>query len=54
MWSAPNIIREIKSYRMGVVGHAAYVEEMRNILVRTPEEKSTWRDLVVDGRIILN
>jgi len=45
-YAPPNIIRVIKSWRMGWVGHVAHIGGMRNvykILVWTPEGKRWLR-----------
>ena len=54
--SSPNIVRVIKSRRMGWAGHVARMGEERvvyRVLVGKPEGKNHWRDLGIDGWIIL-
>jgi len=55
-YSSPNIVRVIKSRRMRWAGHVARMGEDREVyrvLVGKSEGKSHWRDLGVDGWIIL-
>ena len=54
--SSPNIVRVIKSRRMRWAGHVARMGEQMGVyrvLVGKPEERDHWRDLGVDGWIIL-
>jgi hypothetical protein len=54
LYSSPNIIRQIKSRRMGWIGHVACMGEGRNVyrvLVGKPEEKDHWEDQGTDGRM---
>ena len=56
LYSSPNIVRVIKSRRMRWTGHVARMGEERGVyrvLLRKPEGKNHWRDLGVDGWIIL-
>jgi len=56
LYSSPNIVRVIKSRRMGWAEHVARMGEMRGVyrvLVGRPEGKSHLGDPGVDGRIIL-
>ena len=56
LYFLPNIVRVIKSRRMGWAGHVTRMGEERRVyrvLVRKPEGKSHWVDLSVDGWIIL-
>ena len=56
LYSLPNIVRVVKSRRIGWAGHVARMGEDRGVhraLVRKPEGKSHWGDQDVDGRIIL-
>ena len=56
LYSAPNIVRVIKSRRMRLAGLVARMGEERGVyrvLVGKPEGKSHWGDLGVDGWIIL-
>jgi len=56
LYSSPNIVRVIKSRRMRWAGHVARMGEERGVcrvLVGKPEGRNHWRDLGVDGRIIL-
>jgi len=55
-YSSPNIVRVIKSRRMGWAGHVACMGEERwvyGFLLGKPEERNHWGELGVDGRIIL-
>ena len=56
LYSSPNIVRVIKSRRMRWAGHVARMGEERGVyrvLVGKPEGRRYWRDLGVDGWIIL-
>jgi hypothetical protein len=56
LYSSQNIVRVIKSRRMGWAGHVARMEEGRGVhklLVGKPEGKNHWGDQDVDGSIIL-
>ena len=56
LYSSPNIVRVIKWRRMRWAGHVARMGEEREVyrvLVGKPEGKNHWRDLGVDGWIIL-
>ena len=56
LYSLPNIVRVVKSTRMGWVGHVARTGEDRGVhrvLVGKPEGMSHGGDQDVDGRIIL-
>jgi hypothetical protein len=56
MYSAPNIIRVIKSRRMRWAVHVAGVGEGRGayrVLVGRPDGRRPLQDLAVDGKIIL-
>jgi hypothetical protein len=56
LYTSPDIIRVIKSWRIEWVGHTARKGEMRNaynVLVVKHEGKRPLVDLSVDGRIIL-
>ena len=56
LYSSPNIVRVIKSMRMGWVGHVARMEEGRGVhkvLVGNLRERDHWGCQDVDGRIIL-
>jgi len=56
LYSSPNIVRVIKSRRMGWTGHVARMGEERGVyrvLVGKTEGNSHWGDLGVDGWIIL-
>jgi hypothetical protein len=48
LYTSPNIITVIESRRMTWVGHAAYMQDMRNALVKKhagkrPLQRPTWR-----------
>jgi hypothetical protein len=54
LYSSPDIIRQIKSRRMGWVGHVARMGGGRNVyrvLMGKPEEKDHLKDQRVDGRM---
>jgi hypothetical protein len=54
LYSPPDIIRQIKSWRMGWAGHVARMGEGRNmyrILVGKPERKDHFEDQGIDGRM---
>jgi hypothetical protein len=56
LYISPNIIRVIKSRRMGWAGHVSCTGQTRNmyiILIRKPEGRDHLEDLGVDGKIIL-
>ena len=56
LYSSPNIVRVMKSRRMGWAGHVAPMEEgidAYRILVGNRRERDHWGDLGVNGRIIL-
>ena len=56
LYSSPNIVRVIKSRRMRWAGHVARMGEERGlyrVLVGKPEGRNQWRDLGIDGWIIL-
>jgi len=56
LYSSPNIVRVIKSRKMGWAGHVARMGERRGVyrvLVGKPEGKNHLGDPCVDGRIIL-
>jgi hypothetical protein len=56
LYSSPNIIRVIKSRKMRLAGHVAYMGERRGayrILVGKPKEGDHLEDPGVDGRKIL-
>jgi hypothetical protein len=56
LYSSPSIVLVIKSRRMRWTGHVARMGEERcvyRILVGNTRERDHWRDLGVDGRIIL-
>jgi hypothetical protein len=56
VYSSPNIIRVIKSRRLGWAGHIARMGESRDaykVLVGTPEGRNHLEDPGVEGRIIL-
>jgi len=55
LYSSPNIIRVIKSRRMGWAEHVACMEERRGVyrvLLGKPERIDHLKDSGVDGRII--
>jgi hypothetical protein len=54
LYSSPDIIRQIKSRRMGWAGHVARMTEGRNVyrvLMGKPEGKGHLEDQGVDGRM---
>jgi hypothetical protein len=56
LYSSPNIVRVIKSIRMRWAGHVARMDEERGVyrvLVGKRRERDHWRDLGLDGWIIL-
>jgi len=56
LYSSPNIVLVIKSRRMRWAGHVVRIGEERvvyRVLVWKPEGRNHWRDLGVDGWIIL-
>jgi len=56
LFSSPNIVRVIKSRRMGWAGHVARMGEERVCIGscwRNRREREHWGDLGVDGWIIL-
>jgi len=56
LYSSPNIVRLIKSRRMRWAGYVARMGEERGIyrvLLGKPKGRNHWRDLGVDGWIIL-
>jgi hypothetical protein len=56
LYSSPDIIRVIKSKRLGWAGHVASTGERRgaySVLVGKPEGRNHLEDPGVDGRIIL-
>jgi hypothetical protein len=55
-YASPNVVKVIKSRRMGWAGHVALMVEMRNasnILVENLKGRDHLEDLGVDGRITL-
>jgi len=56
LYSSPNIVRVIKSRRMRWAGHVARMGEERDafrVLVGNRRERDHWRDLGIDGWMIL-
>ena len=56
LYSSPNIVQVIKSRKVRLAGHVAYMGEgrgMYSVLVGKAEGKNDWRDTGIDGRIIL-
>jgi hypothetical protein len=55
LYTAPNIVRVIKSRRMGCMGHVAHMEELRNLIFWLENLKGIdhSEDLGIDGKIIL-
>ena len=56
LFSSPNIVRVIKTRRMGWAGHVTRMGEKRGVyrvLLGNRREGDHWGDLGVDGRIIL-
>jgi len=56
LYSSPNIVQVIKSRRMRWDGHVARMVENRGVIrvmVGKREGRKEWRDLSVDGWIIL-
>jgi hypothetical protein len=54
LYSSPDIIRQIKSRRMGLAGHVGRMGEGRNVyrvLVGNPEGKDNLKDQGIDGRM---
>jgi hypothetical protein len=58
LYSAPNIVRMIKSRRMRWAGHVARIEEVRREVftefrLGSPKGRDHWKDLGVGGRVTL-
>jgi hypothetical protein len=56
-YSSPNFMGVIKSRRMRYVGHVGHVGESINahrVLVGKLRERDHWKDLGIDGNLILN
>jgi len=53
LYASPNIIREIKSRRMGWGGHVAHMEEMRSavFLLENLKRRDHFENPGVDGKI---
>ena len=56
LYYSPNIVQVIKSRRMRWAGHVARMGEeivVYSVLVGKPEGKAHWKDLGIDGWIIV-
>jgi hypothetical protein len=57
LYSSPNIVRVIKTIRLGSAGHVTRMVEGRvvhRILVEGPKLRDHWQDLGVGGKIIVS